>query len=86
MRSPSDPRTEAGKRLLAGMPWTTDAERDGWGRLILVIEAEATPDTELREAVRTVVQWVDNIAEWPMPPPLNEELRDLRAILERTER
>lgn len=35
------PTTEAGRRLLAGMPWTTDRERESWERLILAIEAEA---------------------------------------------
>ena len=65
----------AGYCACGAMGWLTETN-----------SGSATPDTELREAVRTVVQWVDNIAEWPMPPPLNEELRDLRAILERTER
>lgn len=33
------------------------------------------------DAARLVSQWADNVAEWPVPPPLNEELRVLRAAL-----
>jgi hypothetical protein len=40
----SEPTTQAGKRLLVGLPWTDERERESWARLILAIEAEARAD------------------------------------------
>lgn len=83
--------TETGKvaaSMLAG--WGLD-----WADTIAAIEDEARESVAdgmvpaLRNLIiwaRMVAQWTDNITEWTVPPPLNEELRGLQKALVKFEK
>ncbi len=70
--------------------WLTETDAEGASRIVAravpqwfgrLVVATLSDYADLREAVRYVVQWADNAAEWSVPPPLNEELRALRDFL-----
>lgn len=85
------PSTVVGKELVRSVVGYSEPRHQKWlADQIARVEEEARESMgdrmvpALRNLViraRMVAEWCDNIAEWTVPPPLNEELRDLGVAL-----